>query len=154
MGHKKTWALVLGVITLVLFGFWLAPRLLPDPGWGLNELNQVAGIASLALAAATLVVTVWPTRSSAAAPSPPANPSPPAPMPAPEPGGVVNTITGNLSGFTVQAHTVHGGVGNTVHPAGGGDRSDSTRDAFRDPATGSDEEGHHRPGTARGDERL
>ncbi|MFE3455995.1 hypothetical protein ACFXKD_00505 [Nocardiopsis aegyptia] len=99
MGRKKTWVLALGVIALVLFGFWVAPRLFPDLGWGLNELNQVAGIASAAMAAATLVVGVWPAR-----PGPSSS----------EAGGVANTITGDVSGTAVQAHTIHGGVGNTT----------------------------------------
>ncbi|MGW8526959.1 hypothetical protein [Nocardiopsis sp. NPDC055824] len=60
MGHKKAWVLALGVIALVLAAFWLAPRVLPGLGWGLNELNQVAGIASLAVAVATLMVALWP----------------------------------------------------------------------------------------------
>lgn len=137
MGHKKTWALVLGVITLVLAGFWALPRLFPDLGWGLNELNQIAGIAALALAAATLAVTVWPTRSPSSASNPPA------------PGGVVNTVTGNPSGTTVQAHTVHGGIGNTTHHAG--DRIDFSGGTFHGPATGKHEE-HHRPNAERGDE--
>jgi hypothetical protein len=60
MGHRKAWTLVLGVIALMLAGFWALPRLVSDQEWGLDELNQVAGIASLAVA--TLVVSVWPTR--------------------------------------------------------------------------------------------
>ncbi|MEV6822095.1 hypothetical protein AB0M72_25445 [Nocardiopsis dassonvillei] len=137
MGRTKAWALVLGVITLVLAGFWTAPRLFPDLEWGLNELDQIAGIASLALAAATLVVTVWPTRSSSSAPSPPA------------PGGVVNTLTGNPSGTVVQAHTVHGGIGNTTHHTG--DHVDFSGGTFHGPVTGQHEE-HHRPDTTRDDE--
>lgn len=109
MGWKKTGAWVLGVIALVLFGFWAAPRLFPGLGWGLNELNQVAGIASLAVAVATLVVGLWPTRPSPAVST---GQSPSAP------GGVTNTITGNPSGTTVQAHTIHGGIGNTTHQTG------------------------------------
>ncbi|MFE1099351.1 hypothetical protein ACFW4K_02455 [Nocardiopsis alba] len=106
MGRKKTWAWVLGVIALVLFGFWTAPRLFPDLGWGLNELNQVAGIASLAVAVATLVVSLWPAR-----------PSPTDQSPSPR-GGVTNTIIGDASGTTVQAHTIHGGIGNTTPSSG------------------------------------
>jgi hypothetical protein len=133
----KAWALVLGMITLVLAGFWALPRLFPDLGWGLNELNQVAGIASLALAAATLVVTLRPTRSSSAAPNPP------------PPGNVVNTVTGNPSGPTVQAHTVHGGIGNTTHRTG--DCVDFSGGTFHGPVTGRHEE-HHSPDTTRDDE--
>ena len=53
--------LPLGVIALVLAGFWLTPRVFPDLGWGLNQLNQVAGIASLAVALATLIMALRPT---------------------------------------------------------------------------------------------
>ncbi|MFE1466617.1 hypothetical protein [Nocardiopsis dassonvillei] len=62
MEHRKTWALALGVIALVLAGFWALPQVVPDQEWGLGELNQVAGIASLAVAVATLIVALWPTR--------------------------------------------------------------------------------------------
>lgn len=55
----------LGAIALMLAGFWLAPRVLPGDGWGLNELNQVAGIASLAVAVATLVLALWPAPGQA-----------------------------------------------------------------------------------------
>ncbi len=65
MGHKKTWVSALGAIALVLAGFWLAPRVLSGDGWGLNELNQVAGIASLAVAVATLVLALWPAPGQA-----------------------------------------------------------------------------------------
>lgn len=65
MGRKKIWASALGTVALVLAGFWAIPRLFPDLDWGLNELNQVAGIASLAVAAAALVMTVWTSRSDA-----------------------------------------------------------------------------------------
>ncbi|RKS08498.1 hypothetical protein DFP74_4206 [Nocardiopsis sp. Huas11] len=64
MGHKKAWVRALGAIALVLAGFWLAPRVLPGMGWGLDELNQVAGIASLAVAVATLALALWPTPGS------------------------------------------------------------------------------------------
>ncbi|RKS08445.1 hypothetical protein DFP74_4143 [Nocardiopsis sp. Huas11] len=64
MGHKTAWVLVLGVITSVLAAVWATPRLFPALGWGLNELNQLSGIASLAVAAGALAVTLWPVRSS------------------------------------------------------------------------------------------
>ncbi|MEU5858935.1 hypothetical protein ABZ799_26770 [Nocardiopsis dassonvillei] len=140
MGHTKAWALVLGVITLVLAGFWAAPRLFPDLGWGLNELNQIAGIASLPVGIASLLVGLWALRSSSTS----QNPS------APSPGSVVNTITGNPSGTTVQAHTVHGGIGNTTHHTG--DRIDFSGGTFHGPVTGRHEEHHHRPDTTRDDE--
>jgi hypothetical protein len=60
MAHKKTWVSALGMMTLVLAGFWALPRLMPNHEWGLGELNQAAGIASLAVAVATLAVTIWP----------------------------------------------------------------------------------------------
>ncbi|MEC3891651.1 hypothetical protein [Nocardiopsis sp. LDBS1602] len=112
MGRKKTWAWTLGMIALVLFGFWTAPRLFPDLGWGLNELNQIAGIASLAVAVATLVVSLLPTRSSPADQSPSPR------------GGVTNTIIGDASGTIVQAHTIHGGIGNTTPRSGKRTRPD------------------------------
>ncbi|MBR8743708.1 hypothetical protein [Nocardiopsis sp. MG754419] len=62
MGHKRVWASVLGVVAVVLAGFWAVPRVFPELGWGLNELNQIAGIASLAVTVATLVVAAWPKR--------------------------------------------------------------------------------------------
>ncbi|MFB8766831.1 hypothetical protein VSQ78_03890 [Nocardiopsis alba] len=65
MGSKKIWASALGTVALVLAGFWAIPRLFPGLDWGLNELNQVAGIASLAVAAAALVMTVWTSGSDA-----------------------------------------------------------------------------------------
>ncbi|MGW9351702.1 hypothetical protein [Nocardiopsis flavescens] len=63
MGHKWVWPTVLGVIAAVLAGVWPLPRLFPDLGWGLNELNQASGIASLAVAVAALVVAVWTLRA-------------------------------------------------------------------------------------------
>ncbi|HLU98781.1 MAG TPA: hypothetical protein VKZ89_18245 [Thermobifida alba] len=63
MGHKWIWPVVLGVIAAVLAGLWSLPRLLPGWGWGLDELNQLSGIASLAVAVAALVVAVWTLRS-------------------------------------------------------------------------------------------
>lgn len=63
MGHKWVWPTVLGVMAAVLAGVWALPRLFPDLGWGLNELNQLSGIASLAVAVAALVVTVRALRS-------------------------------------------------------------------------------------------
>jgi len=140
MGHKKAWALVLGVITLVLFGFWLTPRVFPGLGWGLNELNQIAGIASLPVGAASLLVGLWALRFSSTG----QNSSTPASR------GATNTITGHPSGPTMQAHTVHGGVGNTTHHTG--DRIDFSGSTFHGPVTGK-HEGHHRPNTSRGDER-
>ncbi|PDP86675.1 hypothetical protein CQJ94_15380 [Glycomyces fuscus] len=139
MGHKKAWALALGVITLVLFGFWLTPRIFPDLGWGLNELNQIAGIASLPVGMASLLVGLWALRSSVGQ-----NSSTPAS------GGATNTITGSPSGPTVQAHTMHGGIGNTTHHTA--DRIDFSGGTFHGPVTGEHEEHHHRPGTTRGDE--
>ncbi len=140
MVHTKAWALVLGVITLVLAGFWAAPRLFPDLGWGLNELNQIAGIASLPVGVASLLVGLWALRSSSTGQN----------SSAPSPGGVVNTIIGNPSGPTVQAHTVHGGIGNTTHRTG--DHVDFSDGTFHGPVTGKHEE-HHRPDTTHGDER-
>lgn len=58
---------MLGVIAAVLAGVWALPRLFPDLGWGLDELNQASGIASLAVAVAALVVAV---RTLRAGPSP------------------------------------------------------------------------------------
>lgn len=55
---------MLGVIAAVLAGVWALPRLFPDLGWGLNELSQVSGIASLAVAVAALVVAVRTLRAS------------------------------------------------------------------------------------------
>lgn len=63
MGHKWIWPAILGVIAAVLAGVWALPRLFPDLGWGLNELNQLSGIASLAVAVAALVVAVWTLRA-------------------------------------------------------------------------------------------
>ncbi|WDZ92859.1 hypothetical protein [Nocardiopsis sp. HUAS JQ3] len=139
MGHRKAWVLVLGVITLVLAGFWAAPRFFPDLGWGLNELNQIAGIASLPVGVASLLVGLWALRSSSTSQT----------SSAPSPGGVVNTITGNSSGTTVQAHTVHGGIGNTTHRTG--DHVDFSGGTFYGPVTGRHEE-HHSPDTTRNDE--
>ncbi|MFE1471711.1 hypothetical protein [Nocardiopsis dassonvillei] len=140
MGHTKAWALVLGVITLVLAGFWAAPRLFPGLGWGLNELNQVAGIASLPVGIASLLVGVWALRSSSAGQN----------SSVPSPGGVVNTVTGNPSGTVVQAGTVYGGVGNTTHRTG--DHVDFSGGTFHGPVTGQHEEHHHRPDATRDDE--
>jgi hypothetical protein len=63
MGHKWIWPTVLGVIAVVLAGIWALPRLFPDLEWGLNELNQLSGVVSLAVAVAALVVAMWPVRS-------------------------------------------------------------------------------------------
>lgn len=61
------WTWILGSVTLVLVVAWALPRLLPDLGLGLDELNQLAGIASLAVAVATGAVTVWAVRHPPAA---------------------------------------------------------------------------------------
>ncbi|MFE6309287.1 hypothetical protein [Nocardiopsis sp. NPDC057823] len=135
MGRRRIWALALGVLALVLFGFWVAPRLFPDLGWGLDELNQVAGIASAAMAAATLAVSLWPA------------PSGPAPAAT---GGVTNTLTGDVTGTSVQAHTIHGGVGNTTHHSA--DHIDFSGGTFHGPVTGKHEEHHYRPDTGPGHE--
>ncbi|NYJ32882.1 hypothetical protein [Nocardiopsis aegyptia] len=125
-------AAVLGVIALILVGFWAAPRLWPDLGLGLDELNQLAGIVSLPVGVASLLVGLWALRSPSGSPA--------------SPGGVTNTITGNPTGPTVQAHTVTGGVGNTTHHHGGGDHIDVSGGTFHDKVVGK-EEHHHRPDT-------
>ncbi|MFE3456661.1 hypothetical protein ACFXKD_03890 [Nocardiopsis aegyptia] len=61
------WTWILGSVALVLAAAWVLPRLLPDLGLGLDELNQLAGIASLAVAVATGAVTVWTVRHPPAA---------------------------------------------------------------------------------------
>ncbi|MEU5858932.1 hypothetical protein ABZ799_26750 [Nocardiopsis dassonvillei] len=66
MGHKWIWPTVLGVIAMVLAGLWVLPRLFPGLGWGLDELNQLSGIASLAVAVAALAVAVWTLRAGGA----------------------------------------------------------------------------------------
>lgn len=53
------WAILLVVITLVLAGVWALPYVLPDQDLRLNELNQLAGVASLAVATAALFVGMW-----------------------------------------------------------------------------------------------
>ncbi|MFE3455943.1 hypothetical protein ACFXKD_00235 [Nocardiopsis aegyptia] len=137
MGWKRICAATLGVIALTLAGFWATPQLLPDLNLGLDELNQLAGIASLPVGAASLLVGLWGLRSSSNADSPTS------------PGNVSNTITGNSSGTTVQAHTVTGGVGNTTHHYGG-DHVDFSGGTFHGPIIGKRVEhrhhGPHRPG--------
>ncbi|KOX16298.1 hypothetical protein [Nocardiopsis sp. NRRL B-16309] len=61
------WTWILGSVTVVLAVAWTLPRLLPDLDLGLDELNQLAGIASLAVAVATGAVTVWAVRHPPAA---------------------------------------------------------------------------------------
>ncbi|MCY9785707.1 hypothetical protein KIK06_17615 [Nocardiopsis sp. EMB25] len=123
--------------TFVLRAAWDLPHLFPDLNLGLGEVNQLAGIASLAVAVATGAVTVWAVLH-------PPNPHTPK---APAGGGAGNTITGAPSGTTVQAHTVEGGVGNTTHHSGGGDHIDFSDGTFHDKVVGKHEEHHHRPDT-------
>ncbi|MFD6096192.1 hypothetical protein ACFVWN_11590 [Nocardiopsis flavescens] len=136
MRNKKAWALALGVTAVVLAGFWAAPRVFPGLAWGLDELNQVAGIASAAMAAATLAVSLWPSRPGPASPEAETRGGG---------GGGANTVTGDVSGNVTQAHTIHGGAGNTT--TYGADHIDFSGGTFHGPVTGKHEEHHHRPDT-------
>ncbi|QKW32492.1 hypothetical protein HUT17_04995 (plasmid) [Nocardiopsis flavescens] len=58
-------------------------------------------------------------------------------------GQVSNTVTGNVTGTVVQAHTIHGGVGNSAYS---GDHVDFSHGRFSGPVTGTHVE-HHYEGT-------
>ncbi|WP_233570859.1 tetratricopeptide repeat protein [Nocardiopsis sp. Huas11] len=93
------------MVALVLASFWAAPQLLPDSGWGLNELGQIAGIASLAVGVAALVVAVLAMRST--------TPGSRSGEVASNASGTTSTLRGDVSGTAVLAERVEGGVNNT-----------------------------------------
>ncbi|RKS04683.1 hypothetical protein DFP74_0250 [Nocardiopsis sp. Huas11] len=109
MRRKRVWATVLAVIAVVSGGLWALTVLFP--GWGLNELNQVSGIASLAVGAASLLVGVWALVSA------------PAGGAAPGARPVENSVVGDVSGTVVQGDHIDFS-GGTFHGEVVGKRED------------------------------
>ncbi|WP_143832913.1 MULTISPECIES: hypothetical protein [Nocardiopsis] len=106
------WVWLLVSVTVVLGGAWVLFRFLVD----LNQLSQLSGVGSLAAGVGALVTAVWTARRPSGTGS-----AGTASTAAPTNGGTVNTVTGNVSGTLIQAHTIEGGVGDPSRgPATGG----------------------------------
>ncbi|MFE3455988.1 hypothetical protein ACFXKD_00470 [Nocardiopsis aegyptia] len=100
MGHKWIWPTVLGMIALVLAGFSAVPTMLPSLDLGLNEHSQAAGIASLTLTVAALLLAVQSKRSTTVDTDNSPGQAKPKEWSAP-----VNTISGSVSDTAIQANT-------------------------------------------------
>jgi hypothetical protein len=131
------WVVLLVIIAVVLAGVWALPYLFPNLSLGLNELNQLAGIASLAIAVAALVSSVWALCSPSASPDRPGT------------GGTVNASHSNVTGSVVQAGRIEGGVSNIAYE---GDHIDFSGGAFYGKVVGK-EEHHPRPNPLNGPNR-
>ncbi|WP_150237798.1 hypothetical protein [Nocardiopsis quinghaiensis] len=100
------WVWLLVSVTVVLGGAWVLFRFLVD----LNQLSQLSGVGSLAAGVGALATAVWTARRASAA-----DDGGTASTPTPRNSGTTNTVTGNVSGTLIQAHTIEGGVGDTSH---------------------------------------
>ncbi|OKI16933.1 hypothetical protein A6A08_06580 [Nocardiopsis sp. TSRI0078] len=115
---------LLASVTVVLGGAWVLFRFLVD----LNQLSQLSGVGSLAAGVGALATAVWTARRSSTA-----GRGPTASTTLPTHGGTTNTVTGNVSGTLIQAHTIEGGVDSA---SDGEDRADLSGGLFHDPETG------------------
>ncbi|GAA1453233.1 hypothetical protein [Nocardiopsis tropica] len=120
------WVLLLVIIAVVLASVWALPHLFPNLSLGLDELNQLAGIASLAIAVAALVSSVWALRSPSVSPD------------HPDTGDTANASHRNMTGSVVQDDWVKGGASNTAYE---GDHIDFSGGTFYGKVVGKEE--HH-----------